>query len=103
KEAILKAKDRDTVLTGLPGHEVRVLKNKLTREFVGLTKRGASLSEFEELGRGRLRAAAIEGDIEMGSLMAGQISALVRREEPVANIIQDMLRGAEAVLDSFQI
>ncbi|HHY60417.1 MAG TPA: enoyl-[acyl-carrier-protein] reductase FabK, partial [Clostridia bacterium] len=102
KRAILAAKDRDTVLTGPPGHEVRVLKNKLTREFIKLRNEQASLERFEELGRGRLRLAAVDGDVEMGSVMAGQISALVRKEEPAAAIIQDLVQGALKVLQELR-
>ncbi|HHW07987.1 MAG TPA: enoyl-[acyl-carrier-protein] reductase FabK [Clostridia bacterium] len=98
KQAIMDAKDRDTVLTGLPGHEVRVLKNKLTREFIKLRNEQASLAQFEELGRGRLKLAAVDGDVEMGSVMAGQISALVQREEPAEAIIRDLVQGAVQVL-----
>lgn len=102
KEAIFKAKDRDTVLTGLPGHEVRVLKNKLTREFADLQSRQARLDEYEELGKGRLRMAAIDGEIEMGSVMAGQIAALIQKEEPAADIIKDIICGAEKILADLQ-
>lgn len=102
KRAILAAKDRDTVLTGPPGHEVRVLKNKLSREFIKLRNEQASLERFEELGRGRLRLAAVDGDVEMGSVMAGQISALVRKEEPAAAIIQDLVQGALKVLQELR-
>lgn len=102
KEAIFRAKDRDTILTGLPGHEVRVLKNRLTREFANLQSRQAPLDEYEELGRGRLRMAAMDGDIEMGSIMAGQISALILKEEPAADIILDIMQGAEKILSGLQ-
>lgn len=102
KKAIVKAKDRDTILTGLPGHEVRVLKNKLTREFTNLQKQNADLEEFEELGRGRLRLAAVDGDVNMGSVMAGQISALVKKEEPALDIINDLIMGAKRVLSTLK-
>ena len=98
KKAIIAAKDRDTVLTGLPGHEVRVLKNKLTREYFNLQKQMAPLEQFEELGRGRLRLAAVEGDVQMGSVMAGQISGMIGKEEPAADIIKDLVEGALDVL-----
>lgn len=102
KKAIIAARDRDTVLTGLPGHEVRVLKNKLTREFINLQREQAPMSQFEELGRGRLRLAAVDGDVEMGSVMAGQVSAMIHQEEPAAKIIQDLIQGAVKVLQDLK-
>ncbi|HHX50672.1 MAG TPA: enoyl-[acyl-carrier-protein] reductase FabK, partial [Clostridia bacterium] len=98
QKAILRAKDRDTVLTGFPGHEVRVLRNKLTRQFEELRNTQTSLEEYEKLGEGRLRQAAIEGDIEYGSVMAGQIAAMVHQIQPAASIIEDVVQGAGEVL-----
>ena len=98
KEAVLKAGDRDTVVTGLAGHYVRVLKNKLTREFADLAARGASLEEMDRLGTGKLRAAAVEGDVEYGSLMAGQSAAMVREIMPAAQIIEAIVAEATAVI-----
>jgi enoyl-[acyl-carrier protein] reductase II len=98
KEAIIKAKDRDTVVTGYPGHYVRVLRNKLTRKYEELMKQGASPEELDRLGADKLRAAAIDGDTEYGSLMAGQSSALVKKVEPAREIIQSVLREAEEII-----
>lgn len=98
KQAILKAGDRDTVVTGYPGHYVRVLRNKLARQFEELAKRGASPEEFQELGTNRLRAAVIEGDVETGSLMAGQSAALVKKIEPAEMIIKEIIQEAEEVI-----
>ncbi|CEP68365.1 2-nitropropane dioxygenase, NPD [Moorella glycerini] len=98
KEAILKAGDRDAVVTGMPGHYVRVLKNKLTRQFEELAARGASWEEMDRLGTGKLRAAVVEGDVEYGSLMAGQSAALVREIKPAAAIIEEIMAEAEAII-----
>jgi enoyl-[acyl-carrier protein] reductase II len=98
KKAILRAKDRDTVLTGMPGHQVRVLKNKLTRQFEDFNNKGASLEELEELGAGKLRLAAIEGDVDQGSLMAGQAASMVNEIQPAAEIIMDVMETASKVL-----
>jgi enoyl-[acyl-carrier protein] reductase II len=99
KEAIIKAKDRDTVITGTStGHPVRVLKNKLSRQFEELEKRNASKAEMEELGLGRLQAAMAEGDIEHGSVMAGQVSAMVKEVQTARDIILDVVNGAAAIL-----
>lgn len=98
KKAILKAKDRDTVLTGFPGHYIRVLDNKLAKQFKEMEFSGASQSELEKLGAGRLRAAAVDGDIENGSVMAGQIAAMVDKIMPAREIITDIMSEADAVL-----
>jgi len=98
KEAIIKAKDRDTVLTGFPGHYVRVLNNRLAKEFKELEAAGALPQELEKLGEGKLRAAAIDGDVEYGSVMAGQIAAQVDRIMPARDIILEIMNEAKKVL-----
>jgi len=98
KEQVVKAKDRDTVVTGRStGHPVRVLKNKLSRQIMELDRENKP-DEIEELGAGKLALAMRQGDTEMGSLMAGQSSALVCRIEPAADIVNEMMRDAEAVM-----
>ncbi len=99
KNAVLKAKDRDTTLTGYEGHYVRVLRNKLTQEFEKYTERRASIEEFEKLGTGRLRAAVIEGDDRTGSLMSGQVAAMVHKIQPAREIIAEILHEANLVID----
>ncbi len=100
KQAVLKAKDRDAVVTGRStGAPVRALKNKLTREYERLEKEGAPFEEIEQLGVGGLRRAFAEGDVEMGSLMAGQSAAMVHAIEPCADIIKSYFNGAEAVIE----
>ena len=98
KNAVLRAKDRDTTLTGYHGHYVRVIQNKLTREFERLTKEGAPAEEFDKLGAGRLRAAVVEGDDQMGSLMAGQVAAMVNKIQPAREILEEIIAEAEHVL-----
>jgi len=98
KQAVLKAKDRDTFLSGYNGHYVRVLKNKLTQEYQRLIKEGASEEELEKLGVGRLRAAVVDGDTEMGSLMAGQVAAMVQKIQPAREIIEEIITEAVKVL-----
>jgi enoyl-[acyl-carrier protein] reductase II len=93
KKAILNAKDRDTTVTGKrTGHPVRCLRNKLTVEFEALDKRQAGVDEIEKLGTGRLRDAVIKGDVEWGSLMAGQSSAMVNDIKPAAQIIEELFK-----------
>ncbi|TDB39914.1 MAG: enoyl-[acyl-carrier-protein] reductase FabK [Actinobacteria bacterium] len=98
KDAVLKAKDRDTVVTGRStGHPVRVLKNRLAREIMELDREGKA-EEIEALGAGKLALAMRQGDTAMGSLMAGQIAAMVCRIEPAADIVADLVNGAEEVM-----
>jgi len=97
KKAILNARDRDTTITGKrTGHPVRCIRNKLTAEFESLDKSLAGMEELEKLGAGRLRNAAINGDVEWGSVMAGQASAMVKDIKPVAQIIEDLFKGVDA-------
>ncbi|MBE0447975.1 MAG: enoyl-[acyl-carrier-protein] reductase FabK [Actinobacteria bacterium] len=103
KVKVLNAKDRDTTVTARStGHPVRVLKNKLSREFEKLEKEGIPIEELEQLGVGKLRAAVKDGDVEFGSLMAGQSSALVKSIEPAADIIKGMVKEAEEIIDRLQ-
>ncbi len=98
KEAVLAARDRSNVITGrTTGHPVRCLKNKLTSRFEELEKDNAPVEEYEKLGAGRLRAAVVEGDVEWGSLMAGQSAALVNDILPAAEIIRNLFRDAEII------
>jgi enoyl-[acyl-carrier protein] reductase II len=98
KARIVKARDRDTVVTGYStGHPVRVIKNKLTRMIEELD-RDNKPEEIETLGTGRLALAMREGDLEMGSLMAGQAAAMVCRIEPAAAIVRSLVEEAEEAM-----
>ena len=100
KKKILAARDIDTVVTGKRlGHPVRCLKNPFARSF-GQMEYDSSLTneEIEAFGAGSLRKAAVEGDMENGSIMAGQIAALVKEEQPAARIIREMFAQAEQLL-----
>lgn len=98
KNAIISAKDRETVLTGYHGHYVRVLKNKLSKEFERLSQIHAPEEELEKLGAGRLRAAVVDGDVEMGSVMSGQVAAMVNKIQPAHEIIEEIIHDAKIVL-----
>lgn len=99
KEQILAAQDRATVVTGeSTGHPVRCLENKLTHQFMALEKAGASKAELEEFGSGRLFSGVIQGNIEDGSLMAGQIAGLIKEIKPVKVIIEDIMAEAEKTI-----
>ena len=98
KAQVIKARDRDTVVTGRStGHPVRVIKNRLAKQIEALDKDNKS-AEIEELGSGKLALAMRQGDTEMGSVMAGQIAAMVREVQPASVIVEEMMAGAEAVL-----
>ena len=100
KEKILKAKDIDTMVTGKRlGHPVRLLKNPFAREFRKMEyNSNITDEEIEAFGAGSLYRAAKEGDAKNGSFMSGQIAALVKKEEPAAEIIKDVCQGAEKIL-----
>jgi len=100
KEAIINAKDRSTVVTGMTtGHPVRVIKNKLSMQFEQLEKKQAIIEELEALGKGRLKLAVVDGDIDNGSVMAGQISGIIKEIKSAASIIQDIIREAGTLLE----
>lgn len=102
KEAVINAKDIDTVVTGRPtGHPVQVIKNKLAREYINLEKKNVSLEEIEELGRGALKKAVKDGDMENGSIMAGQISGLIRKKQSARDIIEEIFFEYEKIKGSF--
>ncbi len=99
KEAIVKAKDRDTVVTGkVTGHPVRIIKNKLAREFMKLEANGATKEELEKFGEGKLKLAARDGDLQKGSIMAGQIAGLIDDIKPVKNIVETIVEEAKSTI-----
>jgi len=101
KKAIIKAGDRGTVVTGkATGHPVRILKNKLAREFEKLEKASAAAEEYEKLGVGRLRAAVVDGDTDHGSVMSGQIAGLIKEIKPAKDIIEGIMNEANEVINS---
>lgn len=96
KNAVIKAGDRDTAVTGRStGHPIRSLRNKLTRLYEETEKKGASEEELEQLGIGRLRQAVIDGDVEYGAVMLGQISGLVKSVKPAKQIIKELADDVE--------
>lgn len=99
KEAVLKAKERSTVVTGIStGHPVRVIANKLTREFARMEKSGATTEDLDRLGAGKLKIAARDGDVHYGSVMVGQVAGLVDSVKPVAEIMQDLIAGIPNII-----
>ncbi len=100
KEKIIKSRDRDAIVTGRStGYPVRVLKNKFTKEYLELEEQGVPFEELEELGAGRLRLAVIEGDMDNGSVMAGQISGMIKDIKSCEEIINDIINEGEMYLE----
>lgn len=99
KERIIKAKDIDSEVTGRStGHPIRVLRNQMSRDYLKMEKAGASFEELETLTLGSLRKAVIEGDVKGGSLMAGQIAGLIKKENTCQEIIDEIISQAEQLL-----
>ncbi|KXT75536.1 enoyl-[acyl-carrier-protein] reductase FabK [Streptococcus sp. DD12] len=103
KAKILKAKDIDTVVTAsIVGHPVRTLKNKLSNAYgkaeQAFIRGELTAEEIEDMGAGALRRTVVDGDIDNGSPMAGQIAGLVSKEETVAEILEDIYSGTKAVI-----
>ncbi len=99
KKAIIAARDRATVVTGVStGHPVRVLDNRLARRFTEAERAGAKPEELEALGTGALRLATVVGDMDNGSVMAGQVASMVNRVESCSDIVRDIMEGAERTL-----
>ena len=95
KAALLKARDSDTIVTGrIGGTPVRVLKNRMSREYVRQEKAGADKMELEKFTLGSLRRAVFEGDTNTGSLMAGQVCGMLHEIRPVADILAELNQGA---------
>jgi len=59
------------------------------------------MNEFDEIGQGALKKAAIDGDMKYGSLMAGQISGLINEEKYCSEIIDELINGAYELIDNF--
>ena len=103
KNAVINSRDIDTVITGRStGHPVQVLKNKLAKEYLKLENDNASIEELEELGKGALKKAVVDGDIENGSLMAGQISGMVNKIQSVKEIIEEMFAQYNEIINGIR-
>lgn len=102
KNKILKARDIDTVVTGKRlGHPVRSIRNSFTREYTKAEYDSTNVSdeELENMGIGRLRRAVREGDVSQGTVLAGQVASMVKKEQPAREMIEEMFSQAEEVLN----
>jgi enoyl-[acyl-carrier protein] reductase II len=117
KKAFIRASARDAVLSvqldpRLPVIPVRALKNRETERFSAKQREVANLLDsgavemaeaqlqIEHYWAGALKRAVIDGDVETGSVMAGQSVGMVSREEPVAEIIRELVDEASSALES---
>ena len=103
KAALLKARDSDTIVTGRTGGApVRVLKNRMSREYVRQEKAGADKMELEKYTLGSLRRAVFEGDTVTGSLKAGQVAGMLHEIRPLRAIFEDLDKGCKATLAALE-
>ena len=99
KQAILKAKDIDSRVTGrTTGHPVRALRNQMTKKYLELEKNGAGFEELELLTLGGLRKAVVDGDVVNGSVMAGQSAAMVKEELTCQELVQKLVTETDALI-----
>lgn len=98
KQAVLKAGANDTTVTGRSTDApVRVLKNKMAREYLRMEKKDVPLEEMEKLTLGSLRKAVFDGDVDGGSFMAGQVAGMVHEIRPLRQIFEELMAGYAAV------
>ena len=103
KQAVLKAKDNDTIVTGrIAGTPVRIIKNPMAREYVKQEKAGADKMELEKFTLGSLRRAVFEGDVKTGSLMAGQVVGQIKEIKSLKQIFVDMFESYKKCVESLK-
>ena len=99
KEKVIKAKDIDTVVSGRStGHPVRQLRNSMTKKYLKMEEERVSFEELESLTVGSLRNAVKDGDVQNGSIMAGQIAGLVKKKQSCKEIIDEIISEAGKLL-----
>lgn len=99
KEKIIKAKDLCTMVTGKRlGHPVRSLRTPFSREYSKAEYGGMPDEELENLAAGALAIAVKKGDVKNGCFMSGQIAAMVKKEQPAAEIVREIMEEAEPIL-----
>lgn len=104
KKVIVDARDTDTVVTGRnTGAPVRVIKNKMSVEYLRISNLGMPLVELEKLTLGSLRKAVFDGDVDGGSFMAGQISGLIKEVKTVKEVLSDLFDNVNAYKDSIEV
>ena len=103
KKAVLKAKDRDTVVTGRSvDAPVRCLRNQMTNAYIAKEREGADRMELEHFTLGGLRRAVFEGDMKTGSVMAGQVAGMLHEIKPLRQIFEEMTAGCGETLKKLE-
>ncbi|MBS4539761.1 enoyl-[Clostridium sp. D2Q-11] len=98
KNKIVNARDRDAIVTGrITGHPVRIIKNKFSKKLINLEKDISNKGEIDRLTIGSYKKAAIDGEIDQGSVMAGQSSGLIKDIKNCKNIIDDIIKESNKV------
>lgn len=104
KNAVIKAKDTGTIVTGrIGGTPVRILKNKMAKEYVKKEREGATLEELEVYTLGSLRKAVFDGNVDEGSLMAGQVAGMVNEIKPVKDILERLMSECQEAYQNLEI
>lgn len=99
KDKVIKAKDIDSEVTGRStGHPVRSIRNNMTREYLKMEAEGATLEQLENLTLGSLRKAVVEGDVVTGTIMAGQIAGMVKKEQTCKEMMEEIMSEAKVLL-----
>lgn len=99
KDRVIKAKDIDSAVTGRThGHPVRQLRNQMTKEYLKKEQEGVPFEELELLTVGALRNAVVDGDVKNGTVMAGQIAGLIKKEQTCKEMIEEIMAEAENLL-----
>ncbi|MCL2370031.1 MAG: nitronate monooxygenase [Firmicutes bacterium] len=105
KKRVLMARDIDSIITGKRlGHPVRSIKSPFSRKMFEFEyDNTVSNEELEKKFGGCLRLAAVDGDEENGCFMAGQVAAMVKAEQTAAEIIKDIMDGAEQAIINYKL
>jgi len=81
-----------------PNFKQRIIQNRMSRQFAAMEKAGVPPEDLEAFGAGKLRRGLIDGEMDEGSLMAGQISGLIKDIKPAREIIEDIMAEAREIL-----
>ena len=99
KDRIMKAKDIDSAVTGRShGHPIRQLRNQMTKEYLKKEQEGAPFEELELMTVGALRNAVIDGDVKNGTVMAGQIAGMIKKEQTCKEMIEEIMTETKNLL-----
>lgn len=99
KDRVIKAKDIDSAVTGRShGHPIRQLRNQMTKEYLKKEQEGAPFEELELLTVGALRNAVVDGNVKNGTVMAGQIAGMIKKEQTCKEMIEEIMAEAKNLL-----